>query len=278
MILDGKKIAASLRGQIQSKISAIPFKPILCDVMVGNDPVSLSYVQIKERAALEIGLGFKLEKLSEEVSTEEVIATIQRAQIQSELCGLIVQLPLPRHIDRQLVLESINPEIDVDCLGSKTSSLFYNNEAVLTPPTAAAIAYVLDSIPEDLSGKRFLVIGQGELVGKPITHILKQRGLQVTTADSATENLAGIIPYADVVIAGTGQPKLLYGSLIKPGAIVIDAGTAESGGGIVGDVDFESVAQVASYISPVPGGVGPVTVAKLLENVIIVANRRARSK
>jgi len=274
MILYGKQIANSVRASVQQRIAELSFQPALCDIIVGNDPVSLSYVRIKERASLEAGLSFILERLSEDVATEEIIETIKRVQAQSEVCGLIVQLPLPNHVDREKVLESIRPEIDVDCLGSKTSLLFYNDQATLVPPTASAIITIIDAIPEDLSGKRFLVIGQGDLVGKPVTHILKQRGLQVTTADSATENLAEITPHADVIIAGTGQPKLLYGSMIKPGAIVIDAGTAESGGGIVGDVDFESVSQVASFISPVPGGVGPVTVAKLLENVSIVASRK----
>ena len=274
MIIDGKKIAAEILENISSELNQKQPKPVLCDILVGIDPVSLSYVTIKEKAAKSCGFEFLLEKLSIDSTTEDVVDTIMRVQKNPQLAGLIVQLPLPEHIDRKTVLDAIETAVDVDCLSAEASQSFYLNNSTLIPPTAGAIMAVLDSVKLDLTHLRFLVIGQGDLVGKPVTHLLKSRGLAVTTADSSTENLANITPFADVIISATGQAGLVYGSMIKPGAIVIDAGTAESGGGIVGDVDFESVSKIASHISPVPGGVGPVTVAKLLENVLEVSKRK----
>ena len=275
MIINGKIIAQAILDDVAKQVSQLTFQPVLCDVIIGNDPVSLSYVRIKERVALQAGFGFLLEHLAPDTTTEQVIETIERVQAQREVCGLIVQLPVPDGIDRHKVLGAIRPDIDVDCLSQQASALFYQNQSQLVPPTAAAVLALLDSIQQDLSLKRFLVIGQGDLVGKPVAHLLKQRNFKVTTADSATENLHEITPHADVIICGTGQPGLLFGSMVKPGAIVIDAGTAESGGGIVGDVEFDSVSQVSGFISPVPGGVGPVTVAKLLENTLNVAKNKS---
>lgn len=271
MTIDGKQLAQKILADLKLRVAKLGFTPLFCDVLVGDDPVSLSYVNIKGKTAKAVGLDFKIAAFPDTITTEALVQEIQALNQESHMAGLIVQLPLPPHIDRDIVLDAIDPRIDVDGIGKNNTELFYDNKAQLVPPTAAAIIHILDSLQIDLSGKHFLVIGQGELVGKPITHLLRQRGYHVVTGDHATENLASIIPHSDVVISGTGQPKLIYGSMVKPGAVVIDAGTAESSGGIVGDVDFESVSAVAGYVSPVPGGVGPVTVAKLLENVVRVA-------
>ncbi len=267
MSIDGKAIAEAILDSVAAQVKGLSYQPLFCDILVGDDEVSASYVRIKGKAAERVGMAFELVHLPEQSTTDDVVNKIHELQANPALAGLIVQLPVPDHIDRTAVLDAIDPAVDVDCIGSVANAKFYEGTAVLMPPTAAAIVHILDSLPDSIVDKRVLVIGQGELVGKPVTHVLKQRGCQVTIADRGTENLASITPHADVIISGTGQPGLLYGSMVKPGAIVIDAGTAESGGGIVGDVDFESVAPVASYVSPVPGGVGPVTVAKLLENV-----------
>jgi methylenetetrahydrofolate dehydrogenase (NADP+)/methenyltetrahydrofolate cyclohydrolase len=274
MIIDGKIIATKILADVAAELGKTEAKPVLCDILVGADPVSVSYVAIKEKAALAAGFEFLLEKLHSASTTEDVVVTIKRVQADPRLGGLIVQLPLPAHIDRKTVLDAIDIQVDVDCLSTEASKAFFSGNSKLIPPTAGAIMAVLDSLKQDFSEMRFLVIGQGDLVGKPVTHLLKSRGFMVTTADSSTQNLANITPFADVVISATGQAGLIYGSMIKPGAIVVDAGTAESGGGIVGDVDFESVNKVAAYLSPVPGGVGPVTVAKLLENVLEASKTR----
>lgn len=265
MIINGKQIADRILRDLEQQITQLPFQPVLCDVLVGDDQVSLSYVRIKEKMALSVGLGFRLVQLPHSATTNEVVAAMEEIQQDENLCGLIVQLPLPDSVDRTTVLGAINPRIDVDAIGPQTSNL--------TPPTAAAIVEILDSLNLDLSTKQILVIGQGELVGKPVTELLQARGLAVTTADQSVKDLKQLTQTADVIISGTGQGGLLAGDMVKSGSVIIDAGTSESGAGIVGDVDFASVEPVAGAVSPVPGGVGPVTVAKLLENVVTVASR-----
>lgn len=270
-LIDGKIIAQEILEDLQNKVAALSYAPLFIDVVVGDDPLSLKFVQIKGRTAEKIGINFKMVQLEQSLSTEAIIDKINELQEEPNLSGLIVQLPLPEHLDKQKILDAINPKFDVDCIGTNNTEAFYSGNAKIFPPTAAAIVSLLDSLGLDLSDKHVLVIGQGDLVGKPVAHMLKSRGLKVTTANSQTQNLASITPFADIIISGTGKMGLLYGSMIKEGAVVIDAGTAESSGGIKGDVDFDSVSKVASAVSPVPGGVGPVTVAKLLENVYEVA-------
>ena len=190
------------------------------------------------------------------------------------MCGLIIQLPLPAHLYVHKVLDSVDTTIDVDCLGSATSNLFYAGEKVPGFPTALACMEIVDSLNLDLKDKKIAVIGQGMLVGKPVTYLLRERGLDVETVTRTTENKDEIIKNADIIISGTGHGKLITGGMIKKGAVLIDAGTSESKGGIVGDVDLESVKDVAGYLSPVPGGVGPVTVGMLLKNVLKVAQSK----
>ena len=187
------------------------------------------------------------------------------------MCGIIVQLPLPSHIDKQAVFDNIDPKLDVDCLGSVASEKFYGGDASLGFPTALSCIALLDSINLDLVKKNVIVLGQGMLVGKPVTALLKFRGLNPLIVRSKTENKEKIIKEADIIISGIGRGKYITGNMIKFGAVLIDAGTSESEGGIVGDVDLESVKNVEGYVSPVPGGVGPMTVAMLLNNVLKVA-------
>ena len=271
-IIDGRAIAAQLFEQIYSQAVYLPFKPLLCDVIVGNDPVSLSYVNIKKKRAQECGFDFSLVQLPADSTEEEVIAAIQTEQEKKNLCGLIVQLPMPQNLDAQRILEKINPEVDVDGINPSTTH-------VLIPPTAGAILHLLDTLPKevvpDLSQEKFVVLGQGDLVGKPIAEALQARGYEVETILSGTPDRAQILKSATVIISGVGKAGVIKGDEVSDNVIVIDAGTSESGGSIAGDVDFESVAPKARCITPSPGGVGPVTVAKLLENVLKVAQSRA---
>jgi methylenetetrahydrofolate dehydrogenase (NADP+) / methenyltetrahydrofolate cyclohydrolase len=276
MIINGKQIAAQLLGSLKQEVSLLGFTPIFCDVLVGTDPVSLQYVQIKGRRAEELGLAFQLAKYPELITEEELLQELVRLNSIENMSGLIVQLPLPSHLNRETIANAINPQLDVDCLGTTNSERFYSNTPdALIPPTAGAILYILKSLGESIgfTNMKFLVIGQGELVGKPVTHLLKQAGAEVGTIDRPVDNLQEYTLKADVIITATGQPNLLIGDMVKEGVIVIDAGTSESGGGIVGDVNRESVEPKAAFLSPVPGGVGPVTVAKLLENVIMQAKK-----
>lgn len=275
LVIDGKKIAKEILINIAQETARLPFVPIFCDVLVGSNPVSAQYVNMKAATAERAGIKFLKAEFPESISTEELVKEIQQIGQTKDLCGLIVQLPLPEHLDKTKVLDAINPLVDVDCIGSVNKKLFYSNEAVLKYPTAEAILRLLDSANLNFSEKKFLVIGQGQLVGLPVAHLLQQRRLNVKTATSLTENLNEMLQQADVVVSAAGRPGLVVGQNLKPGAVIIDAGTAEAtSGGIVGDVDFSSASKVAGFISPVPGGVGPVTVACLLENVLQVAKTK----
>jgi methylenetetrahydrofolate dehydrogenase (NADP+)/methenyltetrahydrofolate cyclohydrolase len=194
------------------------------------------------------------------------------------MCGIIVQLPLPEHIDREAVLDAIDPELDVDCLGSSASENFYNNESLedisLVPPTALSCVKILDSLDIDLKTKNTVILGQGALVGKPVLKLLELRGLYPAVLVNDSKNKEEILKNADVIISGIGKGGYINHDMIKEGVVLIDAGTSESNGSIVGDVDFDSVKNMDGFISPTPGGVGPVTVAMLLQNVVQVAESR----
>lgn len=279
MIIDGRALAQDLNLHTQARINKLATRPLLVDVVVGNDPASLLYVGIKERTAKKYGLAFEAVTLPEESSTEEVIDVINEISSRPELCGLIVQVPLPKHLDQEKILNSIPVNVDVDLLNQESSEKFYSNLSVvdsdvLIPPTAAAILYIIDSLPEDWSSKQFLVVGRGELVGKPVAFLLKQRGYKVEVAHTQTPNTEELLQTSDVIVSGVGKPNFITGDKIKNDVIIIDAGTSEANGTIQGDVDFASCELKAKFITPVPGGVGPLTVAKLLENVLKVAENK----
>lgn len=273
-IIDGKQISQELLSGLQSRITQLSFKPLLCDVVVGDDPVSLSYVRIKQRIAEASGLAFALVHLPVEATTAEVITAIQIMERRDELSGLIVQLPLPSSVDTDEIVAAINPQIDVDLLNPQSSFSFYSGEDGLIPPTAGAIMHILDSLDLDFNDMQFAVLGQGMLVGKPVAYLLEQRGYTVDRITESTSDADTLLRKADIIISGVGKSGLLTADQVKEGVIIIDAGTSESAGSIAGDVHFESVAPKARGITPVPGGVGPVTVAKLIENVVIVAERK----
>lgn len=274
MIIDGRKIKDNILEEVAKGVESLPFVPLFCDILVGVDPVSLQYVRMKEKTAESVGIKFRKAELPSTCTTEELIEEIENLNRVPHMCGIIVQLPLPPHIDTQRVLDSILPALDVDCLGVSASTLFYADKNPIGFPAALACVQALDSIASSLEDKNIVVLGQGKLVGKPVTHILKARGLSVTPIDRATTDVPELLKNADVIISGIGQGKFITGSMIKDGAIIIDAGTSEDTGGIVGDVDLQSVEGVASYLSPTPGGVGPITVALLLKNVLTVAQHK----
>lgn len=272
-IIDGKEIAGGILKEIKSEVAGLGFVPVFCDVLVGDDPASKQYVGMKQKAAERMGFKFRPANYPSNITTDKLIAEIKTISREPNMCGLIVQLPLPTAIDKQAVLDAIDPKIDVDCTGKVNTDLFYSGRAYVEFPTAAAVMELLDSTKQDLSGKRCLVVGYGQLVGRPVSFLLGQRGLKVDVVRSKTENAAELMREADVIISAVGKANLITGDKIKAGSVIIDAGTSEQSGGIVGDVDLESVKNAAAFISPVPGGVGPVTVAKLLANVLKVAKQ-----
>ncbi len=275
MIIDGIKIKNEILEEVKKGVSELSFKPIFCDVLVGSDPVSLQYVNLKAKIANYVGIDFHKTQFPENISTLDLCYDIKILGEMDNMCGLIVQLPLPDNVHQKSALDAININIDVDCLNSQSQNTFYNNTAFLSYPTALACMHIIDSLNIDLSGKKIVVLGQGMLVGRPVTHLLSQRGFTVDTITRETLNKEELLLNADLIISAIGQGKYITGDMIKKGVIIIDAGTSEINAGIVGDVDMESVRNVASYVSPVPGGVGPVTVAMLLLNVLKVAQRRA---
>lgn len=274
-IIDGRKVRDENLAKLKNRISALPFQPLFCDVLVGGSEVSAQYVRMKEKTAESIGLKVVHAVLPGTITTEELIKELRRLGALKNMAGLIVQLPLPQTIDARKVLDAIPPNVDVDALGTTTSELFYKSKPTFLFPTAAASVALLDSCNLDLSTKNIVVVGQGMLVGKPVTHLLKSRGLSVNTIDRDTKNPDEILKNADVIITAVGKAKLVNGKNIKEGVTIIDAGTSESNGSIVGDVDRETVDGIAGALSPVPGGVGPVTVSMLMQNVVVSAERHA---
>ncbi len=270
-IIDGRKIRNEILDKVKKEVATLPFVPVFCDVLVGEDPASKQYVEMKAKTALSVGINFHNACFPSTITTEELIKEIQKLNAVENMCGIIIQLPLPESIDKRAALDAIDPKLDVDFLGSAASQEFYEGKTERGFPTALACMSALDSIGMDLKSKNIVVMGQGDLVGKPVSALLGFRGLESTAVRRATENKEQIIKEADIIISGIGHGKYITGDMIKKGAVIIDAGTSESSGGIVGDVDSESVKDVAGYLSPVPGGVGPVTVAMLLENVLFVA-------
>ncbi len=274
-IIDGRKIQKEILEEIKKEVSTLSFVPIFCDVLVGEDKVSKQYVDLKAKMAEAVGIKFHHANFPVNISTVDLVKELEILNKISNMCGIIIQLPLPDSLDNRKVLDAIDSSLDVDCLGNGSSKINF--------PAALACIKLLDSLEVDLKNKKIIVLGQGELVGKPVTALLQSRGLEPIIITSKTENKEKIIKEADIIISGMGQGKYITGDMIKAGVVLIDAGTSESlghsptgepNGGVVGDVDLESVKDVASFVSPVPGGVGPVTVAILLQNVLNVAKRR----
>ena len=275
MIINGKQIADTILSQIKQEVAAMPFQPVFCDVLVGDDSVSASYVKIKGKKAVEAGMKFLPVLLPGEISQKALEAKIRELNLLPDLCGLVVQLPLPQGLAERPVLDTVLPACDVDGMGRRNQELFYSGQAAMIMPTAAAIQAIFETLQID-TGKRVVVVGQGELVGRPTAFLLKKLGYSVKTADRRVKDITALCLEADVLVSATGTPNLITGNMVKAGSVVIDAGTSESGGSIVGDVDAASVGPVAGFLTPVPGGVGPVTVAMLLSNVLACAKEKLK--
>lgn len=273
-IIDGRKLRDEILSGIKKEIENLSFKPVFCDVLVGDDPASVQYVNMKKKTAFSVGVDFYDAHFSESITTEELVNEIKKINNIPNISGVIVQLPLPAHLNNKEILDAIDAHLDVDCLNSVSTENFYNNNNELVYPTALACVYILDSLNLDLSGKNIVVLGQGRLVGKPVAHILKERGLSVSCIDSKTENTDQIIKNADVIISAIGRGKFIKGDMLKDGVVIVDAGTSEEYGSIVGDIDDVSVSGIASFMTSTPGGVGPVTIAMLLKNILTVAKNK----
>lgn len=272
--IDGRKISKEILEEVRTRVSALPFTPIFSDVLIGDDIVSKQYVSLKKRKAESTGMAFHDAIFPESVTTEEIVNGILELNKIKNICGIIVQLPLPEHIDTRKVLEAIDEGLDVDCLSPTSQEAFYKGEARFSFPTALAVMRILDEIGTDWSEKNVVVLGQGELVGRPVSKLLNERNIAHVCLDSKSENQAEVLKNADLIISAIGKENYLKKEMVKDGVNIIDAGTSESFGTVVGDADIASLEGIVHYITPVPGGVGPVTVAMLFKNVLKVAEAK----
>ena len=272
MIIDGKKAAAELREELKKKVvelkSTYNAIPGLTVILVGEDPPSKIYVKNKEKFAKEVGMNSEVIKYSENIEEKVVLNKIRELNNDKKVSGILVQLPLPKHIDKRKMIETILPGKDVDGfhpmnVGNLSSG--YDNSIPCTP---LGCYLLLKKVEKNLSGKHAVVIGRSNLNGKPMTQLLLKENCTVTITHSKTKDLKAECSRADIIIAAVGRPKLVKGDWVKKGAIVIDVGINKTDLGLVGDVDFDEVSKVAKAITPVPGGVGPMTIACLLSNTV----------
>lgn len=267
IIIDGKAIASGLRDALKQEINKLDGKPGLAIIQVGDDPASSVYVEKKITACKDLGINAEKISLPASVSEHELIERMGELNARKDINGYIVQLPLPQGIDIEIIVNAIEPLKDVDCFHPENLGLLFRGKPRFTPATPKAIMRLLDHHSIPLEGKNVVVIGRSNLVGKPVAQLMMGRNATVTICHSRTEDIRSVTKQADVIVAAVGKPGLVKADMVKDGVVVIDVGTSRVDGKLKGDVDFEKVKEKASYITPVPGGVGPMTVTMLIENV-----------
>ncbi len=279
VIIDGKTLAATFREQLAQEVAQLKAKsqivPHLTAVLVGEDPASAVYVRNKQRACEKAGIQSTLKRLRAETTQAELIDLVQELNADQSVHGILVQLPLPKHITETAILDVVNPLKDVDAFHPENVGLIVQGRPRYLPCTPYGIQQMIVSTKMETAGKHAVILGRSEIVGKPMAMLLVQRGLgadaTVTICHSRTQGLKEIVRTADIIIAAIGQPEFVTADMVKPGAVVIDVGINRVNDKLVGDVDFEGVKEVASAITPVPGGVGPMTIAMLLKNTLTAA-------
>ena len=281
-LIDGRALSRKIQTKIKKEVASLAFKPGLAVVLVGEDPASQVYVRSKEKACQAVGFYSEKIVLKKDVSQDKLLAVINKLNTNPKIHGILVQLPLPKHLDEKIVIDNISPEKDVDvfhpynvgelCLMKRLPKL---NE-LLAPCTPKGVMRMLEEYKIDLEGKKAVVLGRSNLVGKPIALMLLANNATVEICHSRTKNLTKTCSQADIVIAAIGQAHFVKKTMVKKGAVVIDVGINRTKGGLVGDVDFKEVEKLASYITPVPGGVGPMTIACLLENTLLLAKKHQK--
>jgi methylenetetrahydrofolate dehydrogenase (NADP+)/methenyltetrahydrofolate cyclohydrolase len=277
-VIDGKAFAARVRGQVAAHVAGLGFKPGLAVVLVGEDPASQVYVRSKGKQTVEAGMASFEHKLPADTLEADLLALIARLNADPTVHGILVQLPLPAHLDSDLVINSIAPSKDVDGFHISNVGLLGTGQKAMVPCTPLGSLMLLRDLHGSLAGMEAVVIGRSNIVGKPMAQLLLADSCTVTIAHSRTRDLPGVVRRADIVVAAVGRPEMVKGDWIKPGATVIDVGInrvddGKGGTRLVGDVDYASASQVAGAITPVPGGVGPMTIACLLANTLTAACR-----
>jgi len=266
-IIDGKRIAEDIYKELETEIMPYKGKIGLAVVLVGDDPASATYVRNKERACKRLGINFILSKFPDSVSREEILGNISHLNEDDRIMGIIVQLPLPKHIDGFEITKSILPIKDVDGLHPENLGRLLSGRPNIIPCTPLGIVELLKRENIEIKGKKAVIVGRSNLVGKPLFHLLLSMDATVTVCHSKTKNLKEETSQADILAVAVGVPRLIKRNMVKQRAVVIDVGINKVDNKLVGDVDFEEVLEVASSITPVPGGVGPITVAMLMKNV-----------
>ena len=278
-IIDGKAFAEGLRSRVAEAAAAfageVGRKPGLAVVLVGEDPASQVYVRSKGKATLAAGMESFEHRLPKTISQDELVSLVERLNADERVDGILVQLPLPSQIDEQAVIASIDPAKDVDGFHVINAGRLAVGQQALVPCTPLGCLMLLKDRLGDLTGLEAVVIGRSNIVGKPMAQLLLGENCTVTAAHSRTRNLPEVVRRADIVVAAVGRPAMVKGDWLKPGATVIDVGINRVDGKLVGDVDFASASNVAGAITPVPGGVGPMTIAVLLRNTLVAAHARA---
>ncbi len=289
MIIDGQSIAAEVRRELEGRVIALKARgvtPGLAAVLVGDNPASVSYVRGKAKACAEVGIFAETVRLPADISEEALLGTIADLNADPRFHGIIVQLPLPPQLDGERATRAVAPEKDADGLHPLNLGLLMRGEGVLLPATPSGVQQLLVRSGHDPAGKHVVIAGRSNLVGKPLANILMQKApganATVTVCHTGTPDLAAITRQADILVAAMGRPRAITADMVRPGAVVIDVGinrvddpSRRTGYRLVGDVDFETVAAVAGAITPVPGGVGPMTVAMLLVNTVTAAERQS---
>lgn len=277
-IIDGKAFAAGLRARIADGVTAFRAKagraPGLAVVLVGEDPASNVYVRSKGKATREAGMESIEHRLPADVPAEDLLALVAMLNADPTIDGILVQLPLPKHIDEQAVISAIDPDKDVDGFHPINAGRLATGLPGFVPCTPFGCVMLLKSVLPSLSGLEAVVVGRSNIVGKPMAQLLLRESCTVTVVHSRTKDVPAHIRRADIVVAAVGIPEMIKGDWLKPGATVIDVGINRTDAGLVGDVDFASAVEVAGAITPVPGGVGPMTIACLLRNTLVSAGRR----
>ena len=277
-IIDGKCIAFAVRQGLEPRVEALKAKgvtPGLTVVVVGDDPASAIYVRNKERASQKLGMNGTVLRLPGETTQEELLDVVRKLNADDSIHGILVQLPLPKHIDEHAILREIDPDKDVDGFHAMNAGRLLNGEKGFVACTPKGVMRLLETTGVDLNGKNAVVVGRSNIVGKPMALLLLQKNCTVTIAHSRTRNLADVTRAADILVVAVGRAGMITGDMIKPGAVVMDVGINRVDGKVVGDVDFESAKEVASFITPVPGGVGAMTIAMLMENTVEAAENHA---
>ena len=273
-LIDGAGLARALRTRLHEQVARLPRRPGLAVIVVGDNPASAVYVRNKIRACEEVGLMSEKIALPADISEQALLAQIDQLNARADIDGILVQLPLPAHIPVQSTIDHVAVAKDVDGLHTHNLGALLTGSPAVVPCTPAAVLALLDAIECPIRGREAVVIGASNVVGKPVALLLLQRGATVTVCNSKTTDLAAAARRADIVIAAAGRPGLITGAMLKPGSVVIDVGINRlADGKLAGDVDFASACTVAGRITPVPGGVGPMTVAMLVANTGAAAER-----